>query len=343
MRCVRGRVWAAVRVLLACGILGYVLWRIHPARFLSTLASGRPGMILLLVAMAGLNLSFQVGKWRLVLRLVWPDVSIREAFRSFVAGLSLGILTPGRVGELGRAFFLPARSRSVAAGLAVLDRVYTMSTFVALGLLAASWLSASVLADVLEWVRYVPLAWLLLLSWPGTIGWLGSALGRRFAWADELEQAASLVRLRHTVTLIGVNLLYVLYVGLQFSVAVAAYSAISWPEGLLAGLATLSAKILIPLSVGDLGVREAASVLFYRLAGATPAAAFSGALSLYVVNVAVPAIFGLRWVAGAGAPSPAPAGAELLGAEGNPFSTEADRTRRGSSGTAESAGVRAVS
>lgn len=301
-RCKRGRRIVArpirrtalIRSVLACALILYVLVRVHPAELMRAVRGGQPFPLLSLVGLAAISFLLQMLKWRMVLRFAWPDASTMEALSSLAAGLSLGIATPARVGELGRAWFLPGRDVAVATGLVLLDRTYALGTVLALGYLGA--LSLNLEPAARGWWPVVGLALVGALLAPRALRKLGRWLARRFLQLRGLEEAAGLLGFWQALRLVGANLACTLFLAFEFTVAVRSFSAVHWIPGLWAGLATLAAKAAIPLSIGDIGVRETAAVLLYHKAGAAPAGALSGALCLYVLNVALPALLGLRWV-----------------------------------------------
>jgi len=62
-------------------------------------------------------------KWRFLLRGAAPDVTLAQAFRSYLGAMALGLVTPGRVGEFSRGLYLPQRSVQGwrGAGLVMID------------------------------------------------------------------------------------------------------------------------------------------------------------------------------------------------------------------------------
>jgi uncharacterized membrane protein YbhN (UPF0104 family) len=52
-------------------------------------------------------------------------------------------------------------------------------------------------------------------------------------------------------------------------------------------------KALIPISFGDLGIREASSVYFYSLVGIPQTTALNASLLLFVINILLPAVLGI--------------------------------------------------
>ena len=46
-------------------------------------------------------------KWKILLSSLYSETSIWLACKSFLGGLGPGLLTPGKIGELTRTFYLP--------------------------------------------------------------------------------------------------------------------------------------------------------------------------------------------------------------------------------------------
>jgi len=294
------RFFPLLRVLLAAAILALLLAKVHPRALVATAGSADARLLLVVVLFALVNLGLQIYRWRLVAHLTFPDLDWRSAARSFLAGLSLGIATPGRIGELGRAYFVPESSKSLMAGMTLLDKYFTISTTVILGFLSLAYLP--ILSTGLDAALVV--AAVLMLSWlvsPQFARRLAQFLPERLRSHHQVREfalGARVIRPLDAARFVLLNAVVLATIGVQFCLAVSAFGHVSCFRGVAAALATLAAKVVLPLSVGDVGVREAASALLFRYAGATPASAVSGALTIYVVNVALPALVGLHWVAG---------------------------------------------
>jgi uncharacterized membrane protein YbhN (UPF0104 family) len=61
-------------------------------------------------------------KWDLLARDAGDDVSRRDIHRGYWVGFTLGLVTPGRIGQYGRGLALHNCSLSRATGLTVLER-----------------------------------------------------------------------------------------------------------------------------------------------------------------------------------------------------------------------------
>ena len=301
-----------LRLALVAAIFAVLLHKVHPGALLATVRAADPRFLLLVAALAVVNLGLQIYRWRFVAHLTFPRLEWGTAARSFLAGLSLGIATPGRVGELGRAYFVSESSKSLVAGMTLLDKYFAISTTVLLGLLGLVYLPVldRRLDALLVTVAALMFFWLVSPQFARRLAQMVPRRFREHERVREFAAGARVIRPSEAVRLVLLNLAIFGMIASQFCLAVAAYGHVSCPHGVAAALATLGAKVVLPFSVGDVGVREAASAVLFRYAGATPASAVSGALTIYVFNVAVPALIGLHWVAGlsGGTKSQAPPG-----------------------------------
>jgi uncharacterized protein (TIRG00374 family) len=146
--------------LIGLGILALILLRLDLEATLATLAGVRWGYLLLAVAVNPLLFGIKSWRWRELLRMQGIGYRWLDAFLAFVAGLFLGLVTPGRVGDMGRAFYLKQDlDVPVSEGLAnvLMDRLFDLNTILVLG------------AAGLVWFRLLP-GWALVLIVAGVVG-----------------------------------------------------------------------------------------------------------------------------------------------------------------------------
>jgi hypothetical protein len=98
----------AGKVLLLLALLWLIYDRIwvqqvetgYMDHFLAALSGGKLGWLALCVVLAPINWTLEVVKWK---KLIAPfqQISWQKASQSILAGIALGVLTPGRLGEYG--------------------------------------------------------------------------------------------------------------------------------------------------------------------------------------------------------------------------------------------------
>ena len=61
----------------------------------------------------------------------------------------------------------------------------------------------------------------------------------------------------------------------------------------LAISATMLVKSLLPISIGDLGIRESAAIFFLGKIGVHESTAFNASILLFLINLLIPSLVGL--------------------------------------------------
>ncbi len=236
--------------------------------------------------MAVVGLFVQAEKWRVLLVHLIPRATRKEALASLLAGMGLGLFTPGRVGELGRGLFFSSKIRKIAL-LTAADRGISMAVTVLFGSLSFALLE----------MHYLSLACfsLLLLS-IGTILFIRNGNTVRFRLLERIVVVFPLVPQRAWLVSILWAVLFNCIFFMQFSLLLCGDE-----EGALRASALAPAifvvKSLMPISFFDIGIREGAAVWLFTKRGLNPLPAFNAAFGMFVLNVAVPGAVGWYFVA----------------------------------------------
>ncbi|HTN83976.1 MAG TPA: lysylphosphatidylglycerol synthase transmembrane domain-containing protein [Sorangium sp.] len=293
---------------------------------LAALASASAGPLALAAALNLLNIHLKVVRWDALLRAQGIRYPLGRAWASFMTSLYVGMLTPGRVGDLLRIRYLRHDlGVPYAEGLAsvVMDRLcdlYVLAAFVAVGIARYS----AVIAGRLAWLTWggiaiTVLAPLVLLI-PGFAERLMLALSRKLAKAPVGAEpgAASrfLVALRAHV---GRGLLVTLPVTVAtFIVNFLQGYLIARALGLSLSLFDVTCLLaianllgLLPISIAGVGVREFFFALVFPSLGFSAEHGVSfGLLVFAVIYLVVVALGFVSWQVAPppSAPEAAPAG-----------------------------------
>ena len=238
------------------------------------------------------NLGLQCYKWRYLVRVVKPGVRIGEIVWSVLAGLGLGLVTPGRIGEAGKIFYVRDARRRALAGLVVAERAYIMVFNVGLGGIAFA-----VLVGKYLWIVFVPLAitlFSLALAPEAGVRVLRRLFGR-LPFKEKLSPLLDgLDKLNgdHGRRILFLSVLFFAIHWIQFYLLISAFGDIEVTAALWAIPAIVFVRSMLPVALGDLGIREAASVFVLGKFGIPDAVAVNAALLLFGMNVFVPGVFG---------------------------------------------------
>jgi uncharacterized membrane protein YbhN (UPF0104 family) len=80
---------------------------------------------------------------------------------------------------------------------------------------------------------------------------------------------------------------------LQFYILVTSFEAAPVLPAFQANSAAMLVKSLLPISIGDLGVRESAAIFFLTKIGLEESTAFNASILLFFINLLIPSLVGL--------------------------------------------------
>jgi glycosyltransferase 2 family protein len=290
----RGLAGALVR-LVGPALLVLVIAR-TPDRgvIVRALAGANPWLLALATALNAPNLYLKVVRWQAMLRVRGFRYGTGRAHVAYLTSLYLGLLTPGRVGDVLRAQFLRHDAGvPYAEGVAsvVVDRLcdlYVLAAFVAVGGVRY----ASVLTGSLAWITWAGVAATvvgpLLLFVPGR----GEALlGGLFAKLSPDRGAAGMARF---LAAVRANVGRPLAITMPLTVAT---FVVNYAQGWLIAhamglplsvfdatclLAIASLLGLLPISVSGVGVRELFFSLAFPMLGFAPAEGVTFGILVFV-------------------------------------------------------------
>ena len=291
-----------VRTLVTLLLLLYVVSRVNLDQALVALRStswwGPAGAGLLTIV----NIGLQWMRWHLLVRAGNLGLSPARSLKVLLAGYPLGLVTPGRIGELGRGAAVSGEHDSVAvAGLTLLDHAFGLVGVTAVaffGIIASGygstwkWVIFLVLYAALVYVAVHPAR---LVNWTKALapGLPLSIRDRVRELASRFAQGWRLAGRRVAIAAIAVSTLQFAVVVFQFTICYAA--AVSVPGFIkVAGAwaVVIGAKYVLPITIGDVGVRESLAVAVFADRGLPTPAALVAALTIYLLNVIIPSSVG---------------------------------------------------
>ncbi len=294
-------VWAG-KLLLAVLLLILLLQQLQTSTLIETYAAAQFPWLVAAVFLLLPNLYFQYSKWRLLLRGAYPAVEPADIRSSLLLGFTFGIVTPARIGEFGgRAAAVRDADRLTLVGLTAVDKLATMTVTVgagALGLLLFCiqhpFMPPWQLAGIEGMVAAVVIIIAMLRRSRPPAAETAERDGFFSRHIDRLRRALRTVdRKTRSRLLLLSSLFYATFV-LQFYFLLCAFAPID-PLSALAGIATIMlVKTLVPpLTLGELGIREGASVLVLGYAGIVGAVALGASLLLFAINILIPGLAGV--------------------------------------------------
>lgn len=280
---VGNRRFALWRLLGPC-LLGVLLWRVGPARWWSQVRSAD---VLLFAAACAMAVPLALAKgwrWVHIVRAQGIELPLRQAIGIYSAGMLAGAVTPGKVGDLLKAYFLVERGADMGTSVAatVLDRLVDVGLVGLLALCGVVLLPgtpASVLVGLVA-AAALGLAATAVVVWcPGLLErLLGRWQGAR--WADRaIEEFGTFRRAFRAVgprwwpvVAVGTVAGWVPYYAAAWLCARALGLALS-PVHLVAAVSVAAMLAMVPVTVAGAGTRDATFVVLLGTQGVSADAA----------------------------------------------------------------------
>lgn len=254
-------------------------------------------------ALMPLNWFIESYKWQYILRKT-EKIKIRTAAESVFAGITLGIFTPNRIGELpGRIFVLKKTHRLkgiFSAGLSSLSQTLPTLLF---GIIGAWYIwqdqfSGSDKAETdflligLLALLFSALLFLLYFRIDLLAGFLA-----RFKLSHKLKEAVKLLgrfSQRELAGVLGFSLARYPIFMLQLYLLLCFFGVeLSFLTVFAAGAAAFFVNFIIPsIALADLGIRGSSALFFFGLYISNDAAVLSAVFALWLINLVIPALIG---------------------------------------------------
>ncbi|MCK4644399.1 flippase-like domain-containing protein [bacterium] len=112
----------AAKILISALLLFLIFRRFDFSRFTEVVGNADIRYLILALFVTPFIIAIKSIKWMLLLKGSGIKVSFINSFRSITGGMALGIMTPGRVGEVSRGLFLSVGKEVEIGGLVFVDR-----------------------------------------------------------------------------------------------------------------------------------------------------------------------------------------------------------------------------
>lgn len=273
--------------------------------FTTVIQSFQNAQILFLIIgciLAVVQLVIHFYRWRYLLRLVSKEISNDEAFTSLFVGFMAGFFTPAQLGEFaGRIASHPNVNKSHIVGITIIDKLYWMALTLVIGGAGLTMIAANYYGDY--WhpaYRYiVTFAMGIVIAvflFPEKILALFQLLPKKVRDHRFYEIMAIIEQKFHNPQawiVFGFTALLFMIILTEYYFLILAFQEISYLDAAMCGASVLFVKaIILPVSFGDLGVRESAAIFFFEKVGTTAAVAFNASIIMSFANVIIPTAIG---------------------------------------------------
>jgi uncharacterized membrane protein YbhN (UPF0104 family) len=280
------------QLLISAGVVAVMVWRVPFGSLRTAFRHMDMRCLLLALVCFQILLILRAYKWHLLMATAGKS-RLRRSLRSLFGGFALGLITPGRLGELGRCVFVRGDERAQVALLTVLDRLldfWALLTLMGVSLFLLTSRAAAIFG-LAVWIALLP----VVMSLPALLLHLSNLARRSSQFCGHLGESELLIQLPSTprfaalaIGAMGIELVSFFFLLRAFL-----------PTGFTTALATYPYIVLagdMPVSFGGVGVREGVAALLLSPYAVPSGAAVGASLVWFVFAVLVPAALGAIWL-----------------------------------------------
>lgn len=304
--------WLALKLLIF-GLTSFYLYRAIVGRsdWVNLLKAQAGSGTWIFVALAFLlilaNWGLEAWKWWYLARKI-ETVSFLRAFRSVMVGLTLGFITPNRVGDYaGRILELQSKKRINAIGAIFLGRFAQLMVTVIFGSLGGFYLFWHFYLPEFFWIKVSAGLFVIALNFFGLLLFFRASLilalvasfriFRKLVPFLRVLALYSFSELGYTLLLAAIR--YGVFC-LQFALLLLAFK-VKIPFVAFASciFSTFLLKSIVPSlsALTDIGMREISAMHFFSMFGQSELNVLSASLGLWFMNIVFPSAVGLIFVA----------------------------------------------
>ncbi len=294
------------KLFIAIGILYYLISYVDYNKIVIALSEADVLLISTVFLLGFVNIYLQFLKWKLTCKTVLSETKNSKILTSLFYGLSAGAMTPMRVGEyFGRAIAFKNKSVLQVTVATLANKFFPLMIVTFLGSIASIFFlyfyyTVSVYIVLALFVVVFSLFYLFGLLIRSENFWdsiFFKKLSNSMRFENLFLQLQSLKKFdkKYFARMSIISLLFYFCFLLQYALLVSAFSHNTellnylWAGNLIMFIKT----VIPPISLGELGIREGASVFFLTRFGELSSVAFNASIFLFVINILFPALAGL--------------------------------------------------
>lgn len=268
------------------------MYSVRPGDIFAAFLHARPQYLILAILLLIPNMVLQVFRWNFIIGTVDPKPPLVSVIRSLFGGFFLGAVSPARSGEFARGFLVPGHSRMKIASLTLLEKGLNQTMIYFFGLIALFFLVPSSF-------KVIPiLAECLVLVILFNIHRLRPHLEKfvlRFTAENIVKNslaAFDALTVGKTGIMLLLSLLFYIIYSIQYYCLFLCFTDLSLQVACKTIPVIYLVNVLLPISIGDLGVKEMTSIKLLAPFGIAAGAAFSASLTQNMLTFIIPGFLG---------------------------------------------------
>jgi uncharacterized membrane protein YbhN (UPF0104 family) len=296
----------SAKVIIALGLLIYLISSVNFQEILTAIKQANVYLIATVFLLSFLNIYLQFYKWKITANVVLQEDHNSKIWLSLFYGFSAGVFTPARIGEyFGRAIVFKNQSLLRVTLATLLDKLFLLLIVAFFGSISSIlfihyhnhisfYLTLGLF--ILVFSLFYLFFWMVFNDrfWDNVF-FAKLRDSNKLHWIFEKIKVFRKLDKKYATKMFVVSFLFYSCFLVQYALLVAAFSNHSgYFNYLWAGNLMMFAKTIIPpVSLGELGIREGASVFFITQLGESASTGFNASIFLFFINVLIPSLIGL--------------------------------------------------
>ncbi len=289
-----GKITTILKIVISLSILIFIFDRIQLSELVAAFRKVDLPVFISGSVVGLLSLLIQIGKWHLLLQQVEPKAGLKDSLRSFFCGMALGIISPGRAGEFGRAIFVQSSKRGLLVEMTVIDKI---SAVMAICFLAA-WSFRSretfhlvfIFSGLTGALIFLCVYWKYIRTKGGGLLRLKKRFGLQSTSPAEFSYSN---RIGWLVVILAIAMFSL--VTFEFYLLLLCFEWVEW-KAVVSVFPVILLINLVPIAFAGIGVREAAAILLLSDYHVSQAAALNASFLIFFLNIFSPALIGGLWI-----------------------------------------------
>lgn len=295
----------SAKIFISAGLLYYLVNSVQFYQIISALKNVNILLIGIVLALSLVNIYLQYAKWQLTCAEVLGETNKIKILRSLFYGFSAGIITPLRAGEFfGRGIEFKNKSLLQVTAATLVDKFFPLLIVSFLGSISgllfiyynynvSSYLILSLFILLFTLFYFLFFLFRNKKFWNSILFSKMNSSARIKTFLEKLRVFESLDN-RYFNKMLRISFFFYLCYLIQFALLISAFSGryevvnYLWAANLIMFVKT----IIPPFTLGELGIREGASVYFLTRLGESASVGFNASILLFVINLLIPALTG---------------------------------------------------
>lgn len=293
------------KLIISITIIAVIFFDIDPDELKFIFNNSNKNYMIGALLLLPINILLQFIKWKyLISRVSDSKTSSKLILTSVFLGISFGFITPGKVGELGKLFIIRNVDKLKLLSMSIIEKIYDVFPVLVFGVISIPFLPhlfftdsalmqfnlliiTLVVSGILIFILLHPTLIKIIVSYVKNTFFKASL---RFEKFNDGIQGFSKGNAR-TLSIFSL-LLFFIYTS-QFVLLIFAFGEIDIHLAYVGVWSAMLIKTFLPISLGDIGVREGTAAYIFALLNFPKEAAISAGFMLFVINILIPASVGV--------------------------------------------------